>query len=83
MNSRQKTIAESLDFCIRFKHFLNDWEKGFIESIENQTYELTSKQFNILFFTGRYVLLEVISAVFQNQKLACKLIFKKYENKNL
>ena len=69
MNSRQKTIAESLDFCIRFKHFLNDWEKGFIESIENQTYELTSKQFNILFFTGRYVLLEVIGQYFKTRNL--------------
>ena len=48
MNYREKIIKESLDFCIRFKHFLNDWEKSFIESIENQSYELTEKQFNRL-----------------------------------
>lgn len=48
MNYREKIISDNIAFCLRYKHFLNDWERRFVESVNSQDYELTQKQFNRL-----------------------------------
>ena len=48
MDYRDKIISENIAFCLRFKHFLNEWETQFVSSVDRQEYPLTQKQFNRL-----------------------------------
>jgi len=60
MNFRERYVKEYLDFCLRFKHFLNEWESGFIASIEGaDPNKLTARQFNKLKETAERVTNEV------------------------
>ena len=48
MDYRDKIITQDIAFCLRFKHLLNEWETGFIGSVDSQTYPVTQNQFNRL-----------------------------------
>lgn len=48
MNYRDKIISDNIAFCLRYKHFMNEWETSFVESVNSQKYDLTQKQFNRL-----------------------------------
>ena len=48
MNAREKIISENIAFCLNYRHFLNDWETQFVESVARQDYDLTQRQFNRL-----------------------------------
>ena len=47
-NYRDKIIGQNIAFCLRFKHFMDEWEEKFINSVDSQEYPLTQKQFNKL-----------------------------------
>jgi len=47
MDYREKIITENLNFCKENIEVLNDWEKGFINSL-NPEWKLSQNQFNKL-----------------------------------
>jgi hypothetical protein len=47
-NFREKFISDNISFCLQHKEKLSEWEQGFINSVNAQTWELSSKQYNTL-----------------------------------
>ena len=48
MNLCDKIISNNISTCLRYKHFLTEWEISFVESVNGQEYPLSQKQFNRL-----------------------------------